>query len=154
MKIIEKYLKYLHERTYKYTQEDIEDHAGIAAVIKDKEGKILVQKHVKLGFWTIPVGKVAHGQSIIDGLKQELKEECNIDVIEYKELMVRKYKYDRGVRVVTVTSHLFEVTKYKGTVKNNEPHKHSQQVFMSIQDIKKKTYISDATKLYFEYLSK
>jgi ADP-ribose pyrophosphatase YjhB (NUDIX family) len=154
MKLIERYLKNLHEREYKYTQEDIKDHAGIGAVIKNEKGEILVQKHVKLGFWTIPVGKVEHGQNIIDGLKQELKEECNIDVIEAKELMVRKYKYDRRVRVVTVTSHLFEITKYKGTIKNNEPHKHSKQLFMSIKDIKKKVYISDATKLYFEYLNK
>ena len=39
-----------------YNMEDIVSHHGVAAVVKDRRGKILMQEHVKYGFWTIPVG--------------------------------------------------------------------------------------------------
>jgi hypothetical protein len=52
-----------------YNKEDILDHHGIAAVIKNAEGEILMQEHVKYGFWTIPVGKVKEDQDVIEGLK-------------------------------------------------------------------------------------
>ena len=45
----------------KYNDEDIVSHHAVVAMIKDDSGKILMQKHVKYGFWTVPVGKVKKG---------------------------------------------------------------------------------------------
>jgi len=131
-----------------YNDEDLTDHDDIAAVIKNDKGEVLMQEHVKYGFWTIPVGKVKEGQSIIDGLKQEVYEECDLEVTEHLEVISKNYSYQRNNHTVKVASHLFEITKYRGEMKNMEPTKHNQQVFKPIQEIEKLPYLSDLTLLY------
>jgi ADP-ribose pyrophosphatase YjhB (NUDIX family) len=128
----------------KYNSEDLMDHYGVFAVIKNNEGKILMQNHVKHGFWTIPCGKVKVGQSIEKGLKEEIFEECNLEILEFKELVNRNYQYKKKKKNVNVFSHLFEIIKYSGERKNMEPHKHSEQKFIDLEEIKKLPYISDA----------
>ncbi|HAS80631.1 MAG: hypothetical protein UR25_C0002G0037 [Candidatus Nomurabacteria bacterium GW2011_GWE1_32_28] len=136
----------------KYNSEDTVSHHGVAAVIKNNASEILVQEHVKYGFWTIPIGKVKNGQDIIVGLKEEVFEESNLQIEDYKELIVKNYYYERNNNNVKVISHLFEILKFSGEMKNMEPQKHKQQLFMSIEDIKKLPYISDLTLLYLELL--
>jgi ADP-ribose pyrophosphatase YjhB (NUDIX family) len=131
-----------------YNKEDIISHHGVAAVIKNENGEILMQEHVKYGFWTIPVGKVKDGQDVLVGLNQEIKEECNIDVEKCNELTVKDYFYMREGHEVKVTSHLFEIVKYSGEVKNMEPEKHKQQIFMPLKEIRELPYLSDLTLLY------
>lgn len=135
-----------------YNQEDIVSHHGIAVVIKNENGEILMQNHVKYGFWTIPVGKVKQEQSVEAGLKQEILEECNLIIKKYKELVQRDYTYNRSGNEVVVISHLFEVLEYNGQMKNNEPQKHKQQIFMPLEKIKRLPYLSDLTLLYLETL--
>jgi len=135
-----------------YNSEDVIDHDGIAAVIKNEAGDILVQEHVKYGFWTIPVGKVKAGQDVQNGLKEEIFEECNLQIQECKELCVKDYFYERDGKSVKVVSHLFEVKKYSGEMKNMEPHKHRQQKFLSVSKIMELPYISDLTLLYLNQI--
>ncbi len=136
----------------KYNSEDIVSHHGIAAIIENEEGEILMQEHTKYGFWTIPIGKVAKGQSVEDGLKQELFEECNIVIEDYTEVVTRNYMYERDGNEVLVISHLFDILKYSGDVNNNEPEKHIQQVYISVEKIKDLPYLSDLTLLFLETL--
>lgn len=133
-----------------YTSEDIVSHQGIAAVIKDANGNILMQEHIKYGFWTIPVGKVKNGQTIEEGLKEEIKEECNLNVKKFKQIRFKKYKYNRNGNKVVVFSHLIEVLDYNGRMKNNEPKKHKKQIFLPLIKIKKLPYLSDLTLLYLD----
>jgi 8-oxo-dGTP diphosphatase len=54
-----------------------------------KDNKILIVKKspfekVDAGLWTIPGGKIEKRESIIDGLKREVKEEVNLDVLNYQ----------------------------------------------------------------------
>lgn len=135
-----------------YTHEDILNHHSVAAIIKNDSGEILMQEHVKYGFWTLPVGKVKDGQSLNEGIEEEMLEECNLQLEEYKELVVKDYIYEREGKDVNVTSHIFEVSKYSGEMKNMEPHKQRQQLFLSLENIKKLPYISDMTQLYLEQL--
>lgn len=135
-----------------YNQEDILNHHGVAAVIKNTAGEILMQEHVKYGFWTIPVGKVKEGQDVTDGLKQEILEECDLEIQEYKELIEKDYFYERDGHEVKVIGHLFEILKYDGELKNMEPAKHRQQLFLPIEKIKEFPYLSDLTLLYLEQL--
>ncbi len=137
----------------KYNKEDVVSHHGVAAVIKNQKGDILIQEHTKYGFWTIPVGKVKEGQDVIDGLREEILEECNLKVEEQKELMVKDYYYNREGKEITVTSHLYEIIKFSGEMKNLEPLKHKQQLFMPIEEIKRLPYLSDMTLLYLEQLN-
>jgi ADP-ribose pyrophosphatase YjhB (NUDIX family) len=131
-----------------YTQEDIINHHSVAAIIKNAVGEILMQEHVKYGFWTLPVGKVKDGQDIVEGLKEEIMEECNLRIEEYKEVITKDLFYKRDGNDVKVTSHIFKVLKYSGEMKNMEPLKHKQQLFLSLEDIKNLPYISDVTQLY------
>ncbi len=133
-----------------YNKEDVADHHGVAAVIKNEKGEILVQEHVKYGFWTIPVGKVKNAQNVDDGLKEEILEETDLNVLEAREIVVKDYFYERNGKSIKVISHLFEILRYSGKLNNLEPHKHSQQLFMSIDQIKTLPYLSDLTLLYLE----
>lgn len=135
-----------------YNQEDLTSHDGVAVVIKNEHGEVLMQEHVKYGFWTIPVGKVKPEQNIEKALKEEIFEECNITIEDYREITTRDYDSERNGVSVTVKAHLFEVTGYSGEVKNNEPHKHRVQIFMDLERIQKLPYISDLTLLYLETL--
>lgn len=135
-----------------YNLEDLESHDGVAAIIKNKKGQVLMQEHVKYGFWTIPVGKVKVGQKIGDALREEIHEECNLIINSCRELLTKEYVYTRNRSRVKVIAHLFEVVAYSGTLKNNEPQKHRQQLFMDIETIKKLPYLSDLTLLYLQKL--
>ena len=135
-----------------YNNEDVLDHHGVAAVIKNQKGEVLMQEHVKYGFWTIPVGKVKGDQNVINGLKQEILEECNLQVKECKEIIVKDYFYERNGKNVKVISHLYEILKYSGEMENLEPMKHKQQMFLPIEQVKKLPYLSDLTLLYLEQL--
>jgi|TARA_Y100000310_G_C20676317_1_gene813293 ADP-ribose pyrophosphatase YjhB (NUDIX family) len=148
MDIIKSYLK----EKINYNKEDLKDHHGVGAVIYDKQGKVLMQEHVKYKFWTIPVGKVKSNQSIIDGLREEILEETNIKILKQKEIARKVFKYKRvgyGYSI-NVDSHVFEVLSWTGTPKNLEPHKHSQQLFMPINQIKQLKYLSDLTKMFLK----
>ncbi|MFH1308159.1 MAG: NUDIX hydrolase [archaeon] len=135
-----------------YNQEDKKDYYGVHAIIKDSEGKILVQKHIKYGFWTIPLGKVTPGDDVEDGFKKEMLEECGIRVIRMKKVNERKDIYIIDGKKVRDTKCQFEVLEYSGKIENKEPEKHSEQRFMSVEEIKKLPYLSDGTILYLESL--
>jgi len=60
-----------------------------AFILKDK--KILIVKKSPLekidaGLWTIPGGKIEKDEPIIDGLKREVKEEVNLDILDFQWL--------------------------------------------------------------------
>ena len=60
-----------------------------AFILKDK--KILIIKKSPLekidaGLWTIPGGKIEKDEPIIDGLKREVKEEVNLDILDFQWL--------------------------------------------------------------------
>jgi len=133
-----------------YTSEDLLDHHGIGAIITNEHGEILMQEHIKFGFWTIPIGKVDLNKSVTEGLAQELFEECDIIVKNSEEIATKEYQYLRQGKKVVVWGHVFAILKYSGTIKNKEPHKHTKQLFMSIEQIKKLPHLSDMTLLYLE----
>jgi ADP-ribose pyrophosphatase YjhB (NUDIX family) len=136
----------------KYTPEDLNDHDATSVIIKDDKGRILMQDHIKYDFWTIPAGKVRPGQTIIEGVKEEVFEETNLKVIECKELVSKVYDYDRNGTVVKVNAHIFEILRSEGELKNMEPHKHREQRFMTIEEIAKLPHVSDTTCLYLQTL--
>ena len=135
-----------------YTAEDLENHDAVAAVIKDSQGNILVQDHVKFGFWTIPIGKAKPGQTPEEGLRQELKEECGINVVEFRKIGTKVKEYERNGKIVKLTVHLYDVHSYRGKIENKEPTKHRTQKFMTVQEIMKLPYLSDSIILYLQHI--
>ena len=134
----------------KYTEEDLKNHDAVAVIIKDQSGRILIQNHAKYGFWTIPIGKVKSGQTCKEGMKEEVFEECNLILEKFDEIGSREYVYERDGKMVKLTLHLYETTKYSGELSNKEPHKHKEQLFMPLAEIKKIPYLSDSTLLFLE----
>lgn len=135
-----------------YNADDLKSGKGIGAIIKDNEGNILMQEHIKYGFWTVPVGKVKENQTVEEALKEELFEECNIIIKDYRLLAQREWSYDREGKIVKVDGYLFEILDYVGNIENKEPHKHNQQIFRSL-DIVKTLDLSHFTILYLELMN-
>lgn len=111
-------------------------------------------KHNKFNLWTIPIGKVDFGEDIFEGMNRELQEELNIKAKEMKDLISGDYYYKRDGYRVKVEIHIFDVLSYTGKLKNNEPHKHSDMKWMSLDDVQKLKQQSDATALYLSYINK
>lgn len=126
--------------------------SGVAGVIH-KDDKILMLKHVKFGWWTIPVGKVDEKETPEKALKRELFEEVGITPIKYELVVTKKVNYTVLGKPIEVTHHIYDISKYSGTPRNKEPKKHKEIKWMSIDEIKDKG-ISDATKFYLEYVEK
>src|SRR3989338_1957512 len=135
-----------------YTPEDLHNHHGIGAVITNDNGEILIQEHVKFGFWTIPVGKTKKNQCVEDSLREELREECNISITSFKEIATQDFLYVRNGKNVVVKGHLFAILAFSGTLQNKEPNKHKTQCFMPLEKIKKLPLLSDFTLLYLNTL--
>src|SRR5712692_7196725 len=60
---------------------------AVGAVIVDKENRVLLVQHVEAkrggfwyGKWICPGGKLKKGESILEGVAREVKEETNLDV--------------------------------------------------------------------------
>ena len=134
------------ENSIKYNAEDLVEHYGLAALIRNDKGEILMQKHNKYGFWTIPVGKASMNESVTGGMKKEVFEETNLRVEECHEIWSKTNEYIRNGIKVKVHVHAFEIDRYSGTLENKESHKHSEQRFMSVAKIMKLSYISNDTK--------
>jgi len=138
--MLEQYLKKIQ-----YTPGDFRpEHDAIGGVIK-KGNKILMMDHVKFNFWTIPIGKVEPGQTIEEGLIQEMKEELNITPTKFKKIHKFKKSYTRQGKKVTVKVHMFSISSWRGTIKNNEPKKHRSIKWMT-RDEMKKYRLSDNAK--------
>ena len=133
-----------------YTNEDLLDHHAVSAVIKNSKGEILIQEHVKFGFFTIPIGKAKPGQTPIEGIKEEIMEECNLKIKDLKEIFSKKMTYLREGKNVNVIVHVYEIFNYSGKLKNKEPEKHKEQKFMPLEEIKNIPYLSDCTIFFLE----
>ena len=137
----------------KWNEEDMTPHAGLWAVIPGTiRGTFLMQRHVKLGCWTIPVGKAPRGSDYEEAMKQELREECGIEA-NLKLLLVKDVTHFRDYGPVTMPCAMFLVTGYTGTITNLEPTKHTAQEFMNPNRlIAEGQPISDAVKGLLEFL--
>ncbi|MEM1084661.1 MAG: HAD hydrolase-like protein [Verrucomicrobiota bacterium] len=64
--------------------------ATVGALIEDGEGKLLMVRTHKWGHrWGIPGGKIRRGESSIDALKREIREETALEVDDIRFVMVQ-----------------------------------------------------------------
>ena len=67
----------------------------VGALIFNPEGKLLlVQTHKWKGKYTIPGGHVEMGESLLDALKREIKEETNLELRQAEFLCYQEFIYD------------------------------------------------------------
>ncbi len=115
-------------------------------IVRDEKWRILVQDHVKLDFFTIPIWKVKASENIENVMKQELQEELWIQVIRYEKMGECEGEYDYEWTKVRIKTHIFDILSYEGIPQNKESKKHRSIQFMSISDIRQLPKVSDATR--------
>ena len=95
-----------------------------AAVLVDRDGRFLLAQRpagkVYAGYWEFPGGKVEPGESLVDALRRELREELGITVRTAYPWITRTYAYPHA----QVRLHFFRVTGWEG-----EFHPHEGQAF-------------------------
>ncbi len=59
---------------------------GVRGLVLDESGRIFLVKHTYVRGWHLPGGGVEPGETLLDALARELKEEGNIDLVEQPPL--------------------------------------------------------------------
>lgn len=99
-----------------------------------KNEKILItqrgdNKHLA-GKWEFPGGKMEHGESEINSLKRELKEELNIEIEVFKRFLSTKHVYEKTA--INLISYLARIAS--GKIQLNE---HKNYKFVNKNDLYK-----------------
>ena len=97
------------------------------------------------GWWEFPGGKIEKGETPLEALKRELKEEIGISVIDAEKWIVRKYAYEG----YEVTLHFFKVTQWSGNIEAKE----EQKISWVLPDNNKVSPILPANDLIFKAIS-
>ena len=88
-----------------------------------------------------------------DALKAEVKEETNLDIKQFAEILNYDMLYDFGGNKVKVKTHIFKIIQYTGVLKNAEPKKHRWIKWLTRKEIEKsKRKIADAYLFYFKWI--
>jgi ADP-ribose pyrophosphatase YjhB (NUDIX family) len=98
---------------------------GVRALIFDQRGALLLQKQALFGSWALPHGCIDVGESALEALKRETKEETGLDVLGARPFGLYsdpKYSvtYPNGDEVQTLTL-AFVVTEWSGALGTNDP---------------------------------
>ena len=76
----------------------------VTAAVVEREGRFLVTRrqdgvHLE-GYWEFPGGKLEAGESHADGLRREMREELDVDVVVGREILAVSHAYaDRTVEL-------------------------------------------------------
>jgi len=114
--------------------------AAVYLIIKDKEGKILLQRRqgTKLwpGFLALPAGHIDEGENAYDAVVREAKEELSIKIS--KENIGDSFVVNRRNKsLLPYFDIYFEINSYSGEIKINEPDKCSELKWCDINDLPK-----------------
>lgn len=83
-----------------------------------KDGKYLLQDRVKKDWqgYTLPGGHVEPGESIVDAVVREMKEETGLAILDPRLCGVKQFPIDGGRYIVF----LFEATSFEGEISSSE----------------------------------
>ena len=112
--------------------------ASIYLIIKNNEGKILLQRRqgTKLwpGFLALPAGHVDEGENVYDAAIREAREELSITIT--KQDIIDSFVVNRRNKSLSPYFDVyFEISSYKGQIKINEPEKCSELKWVDINNL-------------------
>lgn len=97
------------------------------------------------GWWVIPAGHIEHGETAVEAVIREAKEELDIDIlpedIEFVHIMSNLASKTEGF------DFFFVVKKYSGTLRNCEGDKCVEMRYMSQEEIKNTKNIVTTTNI-------
>lgn len=93
---------------------------GVLCLLKEGD-KILLQNRVKQEWhgYALPGGHVEPGESFIDAIRREMKEETGLDILSPKLVGIKQFPIDNGRYIVL----LFMAEKYFGTLTSSDEGK-------------------------------
>ncbi len=112
----------------------------VLAIAQNEKGKYLFIREADekyKGKWYLPAGPVQPTETIIEGLKREVKEEAGVDVEPqgivrvYHEVFKEPQPYHRWIMI-------FEVKVISGTLKSKPDNRSLEAKWLSFDEIKKK----------------
>ena len=112
--------------------------SAIYLIIKNKEGKILLQRRqgTKLwpGFLALPAGHIDEKENAYDAAIREAKEELGID-ISIDNIIDTFVVNRRNKSLMPYYDIYFEINEYSGEIKISEPEKCSEIVWCDINNL-------------------
>jgi len=112
--------------------------SSIYLIIKNSEGKILLQRRqgTKLwpGFLALPAGHVDEGEDVYEAAIREAREELSITIT--KDDIIDTFAVNRKNKSLPPYFDVyFELKSYQGEISINEPEKCSELVWADINDM-------------------
>ena len=112
--------------------------SAVYLIIRDSEGKILLQRRQGTKLWPgylgLPAGHIDSLENAYDALVREAKEELSID-ISIDDIIDTFVVNRRNKSLLPYYDVYFEVSKYEGNIVINEPLKCSELVWVDINDL-------------------
>ena len=108
---------------------------GIGVFVINEEGKILMQRRKGShgeGTWSLPGGKLEHGESWETCAKRETEEEALIRIKDVRYLTATNDIFKEGPHYVTI---FVKTTEYEGTPAIAEPEKCTDMGWFSWNDL-------------------
>lgn len=112
--------------------------SSIYLIIKNEEGNILLQRRqgTKLwsGFLALPAGHIDEGENAYEAAVREAREELGIE-ITIEDIIDTFVTNRKNKSLPSYFDVYFEISKYKGEIKINEPEKCSELIWCNPNDL-------------------
>ncbi len=83
----------------------------VCIILLDPNGDVFIAQRSDSGFWEFPGGKIEVGESEIEALRREIKEELNIDSTDFDFQYFGESKWFNGRKKIHLRAYMAKVGK-------------------------------------------
>lgn len=127
-------------------------HKSVGAIIKDKEGRILMLDRKKFPFgWACPAGHIDKGEKPEEALVREVREETALIAEDYKLIFHEFISWNKCSRGVSGHDwYVYEILRWSGDLKIDETEEKS--IDWKSQEEIKKLQLEEVWEYWFKKL--